>query len=230
MSAILASVSGLAVFVLGMLARLGLLVAVVAALLVPVALVMGAARLYQLARPRLRGLRRAGRVLYRPGVRYAAGHTWVEREGGRLRIGLDGVAQAILPWALSVELPRRGARLVEGEVAAVISCGAFEARVAAPVTGTVVAVNAEVERAPALVKDDGYGRGWLLAIEPADARWSTLPAGPVAQVWLQAESERLDRFLEDRLGFAGAATRSGPAPKPMAPQDWRDLTAAFLHA
>jgi glycine cleavage system H lipoate-binding protein len=230
MSAILAWLSGIALFALGLFARLGLLLAVVAALLAPVALVMGAARLYHRVRPRLRGLRRAGRVLYRPGVRYAAGHTWVEREGARLRIGLDGVAQEILPWALSVDLPRTGEQLVEGQVAAVISCGAFEARVAAPVTGTVVAVNAEVERDPALVKDDGYGRGWLFAVEPVDARWSTLPAGSVAQVWLQAESERLDRFLEDRLGFTGRAARAGPAPKLMAAADWRELTSAFLHA
>lgn len=120
--------------------------------------------------------------------------------------------------------------MVEGQVVAVISCGAFEARVAAPVTGTVVAVNAEVERDPGLVKDDGYGRGWLLDVEPVDSRWATLPSGQAAQVWLAAESDRLDRFLEDQLGFAGRAAHSGPAPKPMANADWRDLTSAFLHA
>ena len=222
--------SGAAAFLVGLLTRLGLVLGVVVALLVPVALVLGTVRLYQIFRPQLRGLRRAGRVLYKPGVRYSAGHTWVEREGARLRVGLDGVAQQILPWALAVELPRPGDDLSEGQVAAIISCGGMEARIAAPLSGRVVAVNAEVERNPSLVKDDGYDRGWLFAIEPADARWSTLPGDEVARSWLEQESARLDRFLEDRVGFAGRAALTGPAPRPLASADWRDLTHAFLHA
>lgn len=217
-------------FLVGLVLRLGVVLLVVGAFLAPVALALGAVRAWRLLRPAARGLRRAGHVLYRPGVRYAAGHTWIEREASRVKVGIDGVAQEILPWALSVALPRPGQELAEGEVAAVISCGGDEARIAAPVAGRVVAVNAEVERDPALVKEDGYGRGWLFALEPTDTRWSTLPAGDVARAWLAQESERLDRFLEARLGFAGLASRSGPAPKVMPPGDWRDLTQAFLHA
>jgi glycine cleavage system H lipoate-binding protein len=230
MTGLLEVSTAVAVFVVGLAARLGLLVLVVAALLVPVALGLGAVRIYQIARPRFQGLRRAGRVLYKPGVRYAAGHTWVEREGGRLRVGLDGVAQEIIPWALSVSLPRPGEFLAEGQVAAVISCGGMDARIAAPVAGRVVAVNSEVTRDPSLVKEDGYGRGWLFAVEPIDTRWSTLPAGEPARAWVAEESERLDRFLEDRVGFSGMQLRAGPAPRPLATTDWRDLTDSFLHA
>jgi glycine cleavage system H lipoate-binding protein len=230
MTAVLDVLSAVAVFLGGVMTRLGLLVLVVAAMLVPVALVLGSIRIYQVVRPRVRGLRRAGRVLFKPGVRYSAGHTWLEREGARLRVGLDGVAQEILPWALAVQLPRPGDVLVEGQVAAIIACGGVEARIAAPVGGRVVAVNAEVQRDPSLVKEDGYGRGWLYAVEPVDTRWSTLPAGDAAREWMEGESDRLDRFLEDRLGFAGRAARIGPAPKPIASTDWRDLTDSFLHA
>ncbi|GEJ58236.1 glycine cleavage system protein H [Anaeromyxobacter diazotrophicus] len=217
-------------FLGGLLVRLGVVLLVVLAFLVPVALVLGAVRLWRGLAPAARGLRRAGHVLYRPGVRYAAGHTWIEREPGRVKVGIDGVVQEILPWALSVELPRPGQRLFEGEVAATISCGHEEARIAAPVAGRVVAVNAEVERDPSLVKEDGYGRGWLFAMEPLDTRWSTLPAGDVARDWMRQESERLDDFLESRLGFAGMAARAGPAPPLLSPGAWRELTRSFLHA
>lgn len=227
MTAILSSAG---IFVVGVLTRLGFVVAVMAALLAPVALVLGSIRLYQLVRPRMSGLRRTGRVLYKPGARYSAGHTWVEREGSRLRVGLDGVGQAILPWALAVELPRPGDELAEGQVAAVISCGGLEARVAAPLAGRVVAVNAEVLRDPSLVKNDGYGRGWLYALEPRDAGWAALPSGEAARDWMEHESERLDRFLRDRLGDDGLAARAGPAPAPLRYTDWRDLTTTFLHA
>jgi len=230
MSAILGILQTLAAFLGGLLLRLGVVVLIAAALLAPVALVLGAVRIYRVLRPTVRGLRRAGHVLYKPGARYAAGHTWLEREGSRVKIGIDGVAQEILPWALAVELPRPGAEVAEGEVAAVISCGGVEARITAPLAGRVVAINAEVERDPSLVKEDGYGRGWLFAVEPHDGRWSTLPAGEVARDWLEGESDRLDRFLEARLGDTGLASRSGPAPQMLVGGDWCDLTQAFLHA
>lgn len=214
----------------GMIIRLAVVALAMLVLASPGLLAVGALRLYRALHPVVSGLRRAGHVLYKPGARYAAGHTWLEREGERVKVGLDGVGQELLPWALSVQLPRPGQELKEGEVAAVISCGGIEARVAAPVAGRVVAVNAEVERDPSLVKDDGYGKGWLFALAPADARWSTLPAGETAREWLAGESDRLDRFLEERLGFAGFVSRAGPAPRTLAGADWQDLTAAFLHA
>lgn len=232
MSAILGVLWGVTTFLGGLVVRLGLLVLAVAALLLPVAVVLGTVRLVQAVRPRVRGLRRTGHVLYRPGARYAASHTWLVREGGRLTVGLDGVAQQILPWALAVQLPRPGDVLAEGQVAAVVACGGLDARIAAPVGGRVVAVNAEVQRDPSLVKEDGYGRGWLFALEPSDARWSTLPGGERARAWMTDESERLDRFLEGRVGFAGRIARTGPGPveRPLAGAAWRDLTDAFLHA
>lgn len=217
-------------FVAGVVVRLGVVALFALLLLAPLGVALGAARLWRHVRSAARGLRRVGGVLYKPGARYAAGHTWVEREGQRLKVGIDGVAQELLPWALAVELPRPGALLQEGEVAAVVSCGGIDARIAAPVAGTVVAVNAEVEREPSLVKEDGYGRGWLFAIEPVDTRWSTLPAGEVAREWIEDESARLQRFLEARLGADGLASRSSPAPTLLAGSDWNDLTRAFLHA
>jgi glycine cleavage system H protein len=214
----------------GVIVRVGIVALLAAALLVPVALALGAARLFRQLRSAARGLRRVGGVLYKPGARYAAGHTWIEREGERLKVGLDGVAQEILPWALAVELPHHGALLQEGEVAAIVSCGGVEARITAPVAGRVVAVNAEVARDPSLLKEDGYGRGWLFAVEPVDARWATLPAGDVARAWIEDESDRLHHFLELRLGADGLASRSSPAPKQLLGPDWSDLTRAFLHA
>jgi glycine cleavage system H protein len=230
MASLIGTLQAIFIFMVGLAARLGVVLLVMALLASPALLWLGGVWAWRRLRPRVQGLRRAGHALYRPGARYAAGHTWLTREGGALKVGLDGVGQDLLPWALSVDLPRPGARLQEGDVAAVVSCGGQEARIAAPVSGRVVKVNAEVARDPSLVKEDGYGTGWLFVIEPLDARWSTLPAGDQARTWLGRESERLDRFLEERLGFAGLAARRGPAPPPLARDDWDDLTRSFLHA
>lgn len=230
MSGLVEIAQGAGAFVAGVIVRLGIVALFAAALLLPVGVALGAVRLLRHARSAARGLRRVRGVLYKPGARYAAGHTWVEREGERLKVGLDGVAQELLPWALAVELPPPGAQLREGDVVAVVSCGGVEARITAPVAGTVVAVNAEVARDPSLVKEDGYGRGWLFAVEPDDARWSTLPAGEIARAWIEDESDRLHRFLESRLGAEGLASRASQAPRLLAGSDWNDLTRAFLHA
>jgi glycine cleavage system H protein len=220
----------LAAFVVGLILRMGVVVLFVLALLVPVVFVLGLVRLYRIVRPTLRGLRRAGNALYKPGWRYARGHTWVSREDGRLRIGLDGVAQEILPWALGVALPRVGDRLEEGDTVAVVSCGATEARFASPLGGTVLEVNGDLASDPSLVKEDGYGRGWLLTLAPTDGRFSTLLSGEVAREWVEVESERLEVFFRERLGFEGLASREGPAPKLMVGPDWQELERTFLGA
>jgi glycine cleavage system H lipoate-binding protein len=227
MGGLIETAQAVGAFLAGVVVRVGVVALFAAALLVPFLLALAAVRSFRHVRSAMRGLRRVGGVLYKPGARYAAGHTWIEREGERLKVGLDGVAQEILPWALSVDLPRHGALLREGEVAAVVSCGGADARIVAPVAGKVVAVNAEVARDPSLVKDDGYGRGWLFAVEPVDARWATLPAGDIAREWIEHEAVRLRRFCEARFGIDGVARR---APVQVVGPDWTDLTRAFFHA
>lgn len=212
-----------------LVARLGLVAAVAAALVAPVALALGMRSSWRRLRARMRGLLRIGNVLYRPDVRYAAGHTWIEREGASARIGIDGLAQEILPWALAVRLPKLGESLVEGQIAAVISCGAVEARFAAPLAGRVVAVNTAVAHDPSLVKEDGFGRGWLYVLEPAGAGYDAITVGDAARDWMKAEAKRLRRFYETRLGPLWRLIVRGPAPM-LSPDVWADLTREFLRA
>lgn len=40
----------------------------------------------------------------------------------------------------------------------------------APVQGTVVEVNADLEMSPELVNGEPYGAGWMVLIEPVDLR------------------------------------------------------------
>jgi glycine cleavage system H lipoate-binding protein len=184
-----------------LVARLGLVFAVAAVLVTPVALALGARSFWRWLRARMRGLLRVGNVLFRPDVRYAAGHTWIERDGASARIGIDGIAQDILPWALAVRLPEVGESLVEGQIAAVISCGAGEASFAAPLSGRVVAVNAAVANDPSLVKEDGFGRGWLYVLS------RRMPAtAPLLWVTRHATGRR------PRRSASAASTRPGSVP------------------
>jgi glycine cleavage system H protein len=229
MSAVLEVVQAIGSIALVLVARLGLFLAAAALLVAPVALWVVAARSWRSLRARLRGVQRIGGVHFRKDVRYAPGHTWIERQGGLARVGADGVAQQILPWALGVELPSPGEMLTEGQTAAVISCGDVEARLASPLAGRVVAVNTALLEDPSLVKEDGFGSGWLFAVEPADARWSTLASGEPARHWTRREADRLREFYRARLGPLWKNLLRRPAPM-VAPEVWSELTREFLRA
>ena len=232
MSAIVGILQTVGVFLLGVVARFGLVLLVLAAILVPVAIALGAARGVGWARRRLSGLRRAGGALFRDDVRYAPGHTWVAREGTTEKVGVDGLVQRMLPWVVGLTLPEPGAVVKEGDVVATLSSGAGELKITAPVSGRVLSVNVAAARQPSLVKDEGYGKGWLFALEPVDARFATLLAGEVAREWLTAESHRFDRFVESRLGVAhadGGAFVLPPASL-LDGRGWDEVSRAFLGA
>ncbi len=230
MSSIIETLASIGVVLAGLAARIGIVALVMLALLVPVALVLGAARGVRAIGMWAGGYRAAGGLRFRSGLFYAPGHTWIRPEGSWLRVGLDDLAQRLLPWAVAVELPGPGTKVKQGEAVARISAGGHQALVAAPVSGTVVTVNTSVAAEPTLVKSDGYGRGWLFAIEPEDAGWRKLPAGEAARGWLAAESRRLTRFYEHQLGFAAAdgGELLAPPQSLLGETQWKALTKAFL--
>lgn len=219
------------VFLGGLLARVGVFFLVLAILVAPALLAALALRAAAARRDRALGLRRVAGFLFRPGVHYAPTHTWLNRRaGGALELGVDDLAQRLLPSVTSVELPSPGARVERGETLAVLHGGGRAIRIPAPVAGTVSGVNAAVIRDPGLVKREGFGRGWLVALTPADPSYAALPRDADAEGWLRRESARWSRFLEDRLGFAAAdgGDLVAPAPWLVGEEGWRALAAEFL--
>ena len=225
------------VFLAGAVARLGIFLAMLAVLVLPALAIALALRALAARRERALGLRRVAGLLFRPDAFYAPGHLWLRERGqrrlaGALELGVDDLAQRLLPSVTAVELARPGATVAKGETVAVLHGGLRAVRIAAPVAGTIAGVNAAVLRDPGLVKREGYGRGWLVAIAPADRSYEALPHGPGAESWLGREASRWSRFVEDRLGFAAAdgGELVAPAPWLVGEENWRALTAEFLGA
>ncbi len=230
MTTIVGILQAIGIFAAGVAARLGFVLLAAAAILVPALLVWAGMRGVEWARRRAQGLQLTGGLRFRPGLLYAAGHTWVRPEKGLARVGIDDLAQRILPWAVSVRLPKPGTALHAGEPAAVISAGGQQAVIVAPLDGTVTAVNGDVVLAPALVKSDNYARGWLFAMKPASDRRDGLRGGEAARDWMGAEGNRLHRWLEGRLGIATADGGEivDPVASHLSPDDWKALTETFL--
>jgi glycine cleavage system H lipoate-binding protein len=176
----------------------------------------------------------AARGGVRSGTRLAPGHTWLAPRGrsGTLAVGVDEVAEKILPSATALELPAPGMEVHKGDPIAVIRAGRRAIRIGAPVDGTVVGVNRRVRRNPGLVKEDPYGRGWLFLLAPRDDGWTRLPAGATAEEWVASERRRLARVVEEELGLAAAdgGELVAPAPALLGEEAWKRIVASFLHA
>jgi glycine cleavage system H protein len=218
-------------FLVGLLGRGALFLAGAIALAIPaiaLALVWRAVE-----RRRTAALAEVAGTTYRRGAFYAPNHTWLAPHGkGELDVGLDDLAQRLLPSATSVDLPAAGMQVHRGDPIAVVHAGARAVRIAAPVDGTVVRVNAGVRRDPDLLKREPYGRGWLFRIAPADRAYHAFPAGGAADGWIRRERARLSRLVEHELGLAAAdgGEISAPGPALLGEEGWRRVVDAFMNA
>ncbi len=231
MQAVIEILQSVGVFFAGVLARFGVFLLMVAIVALPALALALVLRGVQSRRERALGLRRVAGVLFRPDLSYAPGHTWLHRRrSGALELGLDDLAQRLLPSVTAVDLPRPGTAVERGQTIATLHGGRRAVTIVAPISGTIAGVNAAVLRDPALVKRDGYGKGWLVAVAPADAAWEVLPRAQEAESFIRREAARWSRFFEERLGFAAAdgGELVAPAPWTVGEEGWKALTAEFL--
>src|ERR1700761_7492888 len=94
-------------------------------------------------------------------LRYAASHEWVRVDNDLATVGITDHAQAELSDVVYVDLPKPGAQVKAGAVAAVIESVKAASDIYAPLTGEVVEANAALGSKPELVNQDPYGEAWL---------------------------------------------------------------------
>jgi glycine cleavage system H protein len=101
-------------------------------------------------------------------LKFTEDHLWIRVEGRRAQVGLSEYAQDELGEVIAVELPDVGDMLEKGESFGEIESVKTVSDLIAPVSGTVSAVNAELEDHPSLVNEDPYHEGWLVELELSD--------------------------------------------------------------
>lgn len=101
-------------------------------------------------------------------LHYSEEHEWVRVEDDLVRIGITDYAQHQLGDVVYVELPEESDSFGFMEPFGVIESVKAASDLYAPVAGTIVEVNTELEDAPELVNEDPYGDGWMIGIEPDD--------------------------------------------------------------
>lgn len=100
-------------------------------------------------------------------AKYAPTHEWVRIEDDLAIVGISDAAQDMLSDVVFVELPEVGEEVEVGDAIAVVESVKAAEDVYAPVSGTIVEINTELEDTPELVNDDPYD-AWFFKIEPTD--------------------------------------------------------------
>jgi glycine cleavage system H protein len=104
-----------------------------------------------------------------PDLHYTAEHEWVRRSGDdTVRIGITDFAQSALGDVVFVQLPDVGGTLSAGDSFGEVESTKSVSDLFAPVSGTVTAVNGDLEGDPQLVNSDPYGAGWLVDVQVSD--------------------------------------------------------------
>lgn len=102
-------------------------------------------------------------------IKYAETHEWARIESdGTVTVGISDHAQESLGDVVYVELPEVGAEVDARGEAGVVESVKAASDIYAPVSGTVTAVNENLEDAPETVNESPYDDGWFFKLEPRD--------------------------------------------------------------
>jgi len=164
---------------------------------------------------------------------YHAGHSWLVRERKNVvRVGADEFAAALAGRIEQVELPKPGQWIRQGQRAFSFIRDGQKTEMVSPTEGEVIAVNQDVLSNPALLRQDPYGKGWLLSVHVPDEESTARNLIPAALVgdWMR---EAVGRLYAHQPALAGAAAADGgrPADDLLAAipgANWKNVTSEFF--
>lgn len=101
------------------------------------------------------------------GLRYSEDHEWVKVEDGVALVGISDYAQHELGDITYADLPEEEGEAVAGEEFGALESVKASSELLSPVSGKIVACNAELEDAPEKINEDPYGT-WIIKVEMSD--------------------------------------------------------------
>ena len=164
---------------------------------------------------------------------YHAGHGWLVQERKNVvRVGADEFAASLMGKIERIELPKPGQWIRQGQKVLSFFRDGEKTEMVSPTEGEVMEVNAEVLRNPTALRQDPYGKGWLLTVHVPDEEntgRNLLPAGLVRE-WMRTSVERL-YALQPILAGSVAADGGRPSEDLLADlpdASWREVTSRFF--
>jgi len=99
---------------------------------------------------------------------YTKEHEWIKKEGNKVRIGITDFAQDELGDIVFVELPEVDEAVEADETFGSVESVKTVSELYAPVSGTIVEINEELEDSPELVNESPYEEAWMMVVELDD--------------------------------------------------------------
>ena len=96
-------------------------------------------------------------------------HVYVQTLDEGAQVGISDFAAEALGTIIYVELPEVGAEIIKNEPFAAVESGKASVELPAPISGSVLKVNEELEDAPDLINQDTYSKGWIAVIAVKEA-------------------------------------------------------------
>jgi glycine cleavage system H protein len=100
-------------------------------------------------------------------LQYTKEHEWVATtdQANVLRIGITDYAQSALGDIVYIQLPKVGEVVTADKVCGEVESTKSVSEIYAPVSGKIVAINSDLDKAPESMNSDPYGAGWIAEIE-----------------------------------------------------------------
>jgi glycine cleavage system H protein len=166
-------------------------------------------------------------------ISYHPAHCWLARERkGLVRVGADEFAAALLGKIDRIEAPKPGMWIRQGQKILSFYKDGVKTEMVSPTEGEVTEVNTELLNYPAALRDDPYGKGWLVAVHVPDeesTRRNLVPKGLVKE-WMR---DAVERLYAHQPALAGAVAADGGRPAGdllagLPDVDWKETTSEFF--
>ena len=100
---------------------------------------------------------------------YEKNHFWAKvADDGNVILGATDFFQKLAGEIVYIELPMKGAKVVQSQSFSSLESGKWVGKVFAPVSGEIVEVNSELDDSPELINQSCYGGGWIAKIKPSN--------------------------------------------------------------
>ena len=99
---------------------------------------------------------------------YTEDHVWVEIRGDEATVGISQHAADELGEIDYIELPLEDEDIIVGDDIGLLESNADSMSIYAPLSGTIVAVNDELESDPILISEYPEEKGWICKINNID--------------------------------------------------------------
>ncbi len=101
-------------------------------------------------------------------LKYHKEHTWVRVSGKKAIIGITDYAQDQLGDIVYIDLPDVDSEIEKDAEFSEIESTKATSSVIAPVSGTIIEVNEELDESPEIINEEPYGKGWIAIVEMSD--------------------------------------------------------------